>query len=289
MKIRHLLVLFILSLFLACQGERPDGIMSPSEMKKFLYDYHVAQGLGNMEYGDSADYKRKLYIASVFKKYDLTPEDFDKNLHYYAKHMDEFHAIYKSLMKDFGENGENGEMPMTPLPQKDNGIYVPVKFAGEQTNAIVLTAQGRNRAYGEVVCDSTFHAGDELELQLMARALYPEGEKRSTVVMKLHYENDSTQTVANSVSGFGLQTLRAMTSENLKLKKIDVFIQQNAPWMVKNCILSFSDIRIKVMHKIKAVEKPTLQTDSVGVSDSLIMEENLKKIADTLGQEPKKP
>ena len=286
MKFRFFLTFFILGIFWACQGDRPDGVLSKSDMRRLLYDYHLAQGLGSMEYGDSADYKRQLYIASVFKKHGITAEDFEKNLRYYATQMDEFYEIYKDLSNDFGENGDMGDIQS--LPQQDNSIFVPVKFDGEMTNNLVLTSHGLNRAHAEILCDSTFQECDEIELQMRARALYPEGEKSSTLIMTLHYEGDSTQVVNATFSGFGLQSVKTQTSDKLKLKNIHILLLQNASWLPKNSVLAFDDIRMKIKHQIREIAKPTLQNDSIPDVDSVKNEENLKKSVDTLGHDIKK-
>ena len=51
-------VLFMLS---GCKLKRPDDVLSPKEMEKILYDYHLAQAI-MMEESQSEKYKRDYYL-----------------------------------------------------------------------------------------------------------------------------------------------------------------------------------------------------------------------------------
>ena len=56
---------------MACKVKRPDGAIAESQMEELLYDYHLARSIGeNLPVSDN--YKKALYIQSVFQKYDVT-------------------------------------------------------------------------------------------------------------------------------------------------------------------------------------------------------------------------
>lgn len=88
-----LLVAFCLS---ACQVKRPAGILPDAQMEDVLHDYHIAKVMGE-EVPYSENYKRVLYIESVFKKHGITQAIFDSSMVWYSRNPDVISKLYEKV------------------------------------------------------------------------------------------------------------------------------------------------------------------------------------------------
>ena len=105
-------IISVVIFFYACSSKSENNeILSAEEMEDVLFDYHLAQSLVNQS-GDSADFRIRVYAQSVFKKHEVTEEQFNNSLRYYHRHTTELHDIYKNIEKrmnfivgDYAETG----------------------------------------------------------------------------------------------------------------------------------------------------------------------------------------
>ena len=68
MRKTDILVLVLLATLLSgCRLHRPDDVMSPKKMEQFLYDYHLAQAIGQ-ELSKEQKYTSKAYIDWAYEK-----------------------------------------------------------------------------------------------------------------------------------------------------------------------------------------------------------------------------
>jgi hypothetical protein len=94
-----LLTIFSLLTFTACSNKGDaNAVLSADDMEDVLFDYHLAQSLVNQS-GDSADFRIRVYAEAVFKKHEVTEEQFNTSLRYYHRHTTELHDIYKNIEK----------------------------------------------------------------------------------------------------------------------------------------------------------------------------------------------
>lgn len=78
------LFVFLVWTLFACQVKRPETVLSDKQMEDVLYDYHIAKALGEaLSYNEN--YKRVLYVESVYKKYGITEAQFDSSMVWYAR------------------------------------------------------------------------------------------------------------------------------------------------------------------------------------------------------------
>ncbi|MCR4765814.1 MAG: DUF4296 domain-containing protein [Bacteroidaceae bacterium] len=91
-------VLFLLACFVACGPDRPDSILSDSEMEDVLYDYHAAKALGDIA-SPSDKYKVTLYYLNVFEKHHTTEQQFDSTLAWYSRNPEAFDKVYQKVIK----------------------------------------------------------------------------------------------------------------------------------------------------------------------------------------------
>lgn len=92
----HVLLVVVVAIISGC-NRRPDGVMSKELMTDVLFDIHRTEAVVEM----TAKYrplneKQEIY-GSVFEKWGITKETFDRSLEWYAEHTDEINLIYDTL------------------------------------------------------------------------------------------------------------------------------------------------------------------------------------------------
>ena len=90
----------------SCKVKRPDTILSDAQMEAVLYDYHIAKVMGEqLPYNEN--YKRALYINSVFKKHAITEAEFDTSMAWLAHNPEVLRDIYEKINKRLKAEKEN--------------------------------------------------------------------------------------------------------------------------------------------------------------------------------------
>ena len=97
MRKTDILALFLLvTLLSGCRLNRPDDVLSPKKMEQFLYDYHLAQAIGQ-ELSRDEKYTSKAYIDWAYEKNGITADDLNRSLVWYTRNPKELAKIYKRL------------------------------------------------------------------------------------------------------------------------------------------------------------------------------------------------
>ncbi len=90
------LILIGVFCFASCKMKRPDTVLSDAKMEAVLYDYHIAKTMGEqLPYNEN--YKRTLYIESVFKKHGITEAEFDTSMVWLAHNPEVLRDIYERI------------------------------------------------------------------------------------------------------------------------------------------------------------------------------------------------
>ena len=227
--------------FCACSSKSESNeILSAEEMEDVLFDYHIAQSLVNQS-GDSADFRIRVYAESVFKKHEVTEEQFNNSLRYYHRHTTELHDIYKNIEKrmnflvgDYAETGYTTEGDTANIWQGPK-VYL-------------LTAALNNYATFIQPTDTLLTEGDKLELNFSTGWLYKEGQRQATAVLYLQYEGDSIVTSTQHFSNSGPQQVILRIGKKKKIESIRGLIYQHTPWTSDPKILVISDISLIRYH-----------------------------------------
>ena len=225
----YLLVVFLLS---SCRKKAPEDILSPSKMEEILYDYHIAQAMGQLS--DSADYNTKLYSEAVFKKYDITEADFDKSMVHYSRHADELYKIYQKLNERFGSSVNSSKLS---TGHTIVGTDTTIVWSGNSLN--LLSANGRNHLDFDIPVDSTVQAGSQLIMRFYTQWIYHEGEKSAILNLTIHYANDSTVVMTRNIYDSGEQTLSLWVGDT-PIRFINGFVYQVATWATRPKLLVIS-------------------------------------------------
>ena len=241
--------LLLLTLSACSKKDDPSAILSADKMEDVLFDYHLAQALVNQS-GDSADFRIRVYAESVFKKHEITEEQFDNSLRYYHRHMPELHEIYKNLEERM--NFLAGDFSKKEFTAEGDTADI---WQGSQR--YMLTSALCNYATFVQPADSLLTEGDKLELNFTASWLYKEGQRFGTAVLAVKYEGDSIVTSTQQFTGTGPQQIILRITNKKKIESIQGFIYQHTPWTPEPKILIISDVSLIRYHSTTPGQNPT--------------------------------
>ncbi len=251
-----------------CKVKRPDSVLSESKMENILYDYHLAQAMGdNVPYNEN--YKKALYIDAVFEKYGTTEAVFDSSMVWYTRNTDILSKVYERVSKRLKSQQETLNNLVARRDRKA-GITLPGDSIDIWSEQRILRLTGTpldNKITFSIASDSNFKERDTLLWKVRYR--FPEGTPDSlySAVMALQvvYKNDSVIGQAKKIRKTGLYTIRLESDTLGEIKEVRGFIYY--PGGKKLVPLLTDHISLTRYHQ-KAVVMDSLATDSLK-TDSL--------------------
>ena len=100
------IISFILSLILLSCGnpktEIPQDILSENSFINLLKDIHLAEAkfeLHKIKGMENAKNELAHNYSTIYETHEITPDDFDKTLAYYAQHLEQLEKIYTSVLE----------------------------------------------------------------------------------------------------------------------------------------------------------------------------------------------
>ncbi len=224
MKPKHLLLLFALLLLVACQVELPKGVLSERRLERVLYDYHKAQGLadaGVIE-GKSGDAQRYALQEAVFRKHNITREQFDSTMNYYCSNLERLNRIYKHLDRRLKREAEAlGEL------EQSSSAYTSLSAEGDTANVwggahiiVVTNVPGNNVITWRQPCDSTWHSDDDLMWKFESKYLSRTGTPDLYADIIVTYTNDSVRAFQRRARSEGSSELQMPTPSGWTPKSI---------------------------------------------------------------------
>ena len=230
------------------------------EMEDVLFDYHLAQSLVNQS-GDSADFRIRVYAESVFKKHEVTEEQFNNSLRYYHRHTTELHDIYKNIEKRMNFLvGDYSETRYTSEGDTANIWQGPERY--------LMSAALRNYITFSQPTDTLLEEGDKLELNFSTGWIYKEGQRQGVAVLYVQYEGDSVATSTQQFSSSGPQQVVLRIGAKKKIEGIRGMIYQHTTWTSEPKLLVISDISLIRYH---SSTPKTQKEDFKAQSDSIKM------------------
>jgi hypothetical protein len=192
MKLNHIhtfpyLFVFTVLLFLAgCKPSVPSKYLSKGKMEDILYDYHIAQAMGEQSSNPAT---ACTYRAAVFKKYHITQAQFDSSLVYYTRHTELLHGIYENLTDRLQSEAQAQGSSVNAFGSGEQGDTANI-WRGDP--ALVLSpGEPFNYSTFSVPSDSSFHAGDHIILDFNAQFIFQDGMRDGVVVLAVKFNNDS--------------------------------------------------------------------------------------------------
>lgn len=257
-NIRQLMLILVCILTgwgLASCSKEPRHI-SQHHLADVLYDLHLAQAIAAQR-SDSVDYYATLLSDAALRKHHLTREELDANLHYYTSRPEELHAVYERLVKRFDTESSDFFADNYANQGDTVNIWPP-------TTHLLFVNKCLNRADLNFATDTLVTDGDNLELQLVASSIYPEGERNALAYIRMEYA-DTTATLTRDIGGIGSQQIDLPLCDGHHLKNINITLLQNAVWSEKPKLLMFSRIHLLRVRPHQEAPEPETPADTTSV------------------------
>lgn len=208
-----------------CKPTIPRGIMSEGKMERVLYDYHVAQAMGD-DAGDSAEFKKAEYIDEAFRSNGITEAEFDSSMVWYLRHTERLYNIYDRLNKRLSKNAQalGGLVAQSKL-YSDEGQMTDTAdiWTGQQFYALSPLAFA-NRLTFTIKSDSSFHKADRFVWHFNVEFLFREGGKRAVAGLLVRYDNDSVVAATQRLFGNDVVQLSVVTDSVHAIREISGFV-----------------------------------------------------------------
>lgn len=266
-------MLAFVALFLSCKPQVPGKYIQPNVMEDILFDYHIAMGM--ISDNDTNDFQKRMYEASVLKKYGVSEAEFDSSLVYYTRHADRFQTIYENLSKRLSD-----EAVSLGAAASDVSNFGENTASGDTANVwrdasslVLATVEPNNVESFHVVADSAYHKGDRIILSFDTQFIFQDGYKDGVAMLTVRLSNDSIVTRVLHISESSHYDISISDDESLGIKEIRGFIslQDQANSSQTTLKLMFvSNIRLvrchigkeKMMENVRAASESAISSDS---------------------------
>lgn len=249
-----MLPLFVL-LLSSCEVKMPKDIIRPVALEELLYDYHLAQAMSPDEL------KSKLYIDYVFKKHNVTKEQFDSTMIWYTRNPRHIYNIYDNLQKRLSaevltlDNSDSGGSSLAhqnkPLVGDTVNLWQGVK------TALLSATPLCNRLQFNFVADTTFVAGDSLSLFFNVKMIQPVGrrvEQHAHAALVVEYADSTVQGDGCPINTSGHYAVNIGNEEQKEIKEVRGFIYYNDCDSLKEARMLIGDISIVRVHPVAEKE-----------------------------------
>lgn len=263
-RIDILALALLVTVLSGCRLHRPDDVLSSKKMEQFLYDYHLAQAIGQ-ELPKNEKYSTKAYIDWAYEKNGITPDEFNRSLVWYTRNPKELSKIYKRLSNRIDAEYKEASRSLSQIEKKSFAI-----LSGDSVNlwylspgAILNTSAYMNKLTYKINGDTTFHKGDTIRLNMSGTFVSTDTVRSQFSYISLSaYYTDSFSTTDTILSGNGSVNLSLVLDSKADLKSISGSINYLDPKDSRNSVLLLSGMELMRYH-----EKALPDTVSVIVLD----------------------
>lgn len=258
------IVLLLLALCLgSCEVEMPKDVIVQDKMEALLYDYHLVQAMSS-EYA-STEYKEKLYFDYVFKKHNVTKEQFEHSMKWYVRYPKHLKRIYANLEERLEKEVE--VMGAAKGVIEDNTslsvAYLATDTAelwtGPKNKMLTATPLNSKVAFGfDAPKDSAFVKGDSLFFAFTARFV-PCGVKdvkqEAHAAIRIDYEDGSSDGRGVNILNSGDYVLSLKRNYGSRLKSMSGFVYYFDNDSTALPKLMLGDISLKRIHPVEKNKK----------------------------------
>ena len=264
-SIHFILACFLLPIFVACKPSRPSGVISERKLERVLYDFHIAQGMvEHVPRSGDQDYESMRYELqqAVFRKHDISQEDFDRSMVYYLSDMEKMSVIYNHIAERLEREADALGVAAGP-----RDMYAMLTQHGDTANVwsdrplfAIRNRQIHNFQMWRLVCDSTWLPGDDIlwrfELKQLALQSYGHSELFADIVVV--FDNDSVRSHLTSIDTKQDVELRIDNSEDWLPRSISghLFATPTTDPQQERIFIAYSPSLIR-FHKHKTVDVDT--------------------------------
>lgn len=206
----------------ACSN-RPDDVLSKSEMKSFLTDLHLLEGVFSSDVTISEDDKI-LYYQALFQKHGISKAQFDSSLVYYTRNPKVFERIYTGVNKNL--EGLRAEV--------EAGKYTPVLPDSIRLKPLEINIWNRDTAFtypddstknqsGFSLVNSGLLTKDIYSFSFRMRALPHDSVKSGYTSFRIHYADGNVDSLWHAVKNDSVlrrYKFRFKAARNIKIDSL---------------------------------------------------------------------
>lgn len=213
----------------SCKVKRPDTILSDAQMEAVLYDYHIAKVMGEqLPYNEN--YKRALYINSVFKKHAITEAEFDTSMAWLAHNPEVLRDIYEKINKRLKAEKENIDnlIAIHDNKPKESKAGDSINVWAWQEVYQLTGMPFDNKMTFNLPSDINFQNRDTLRWNMRFHFLGGKATKDSlyqpVMAMQVYYEKDSIVNTVRRIQHSGEESISLWADTLGRIEKIYGFV-----------------------------------------------------------------
>lgn len=279
----------------SCKVKHPDGVIPEAEMEELLYDYHMAQALGeSLPY--SENYKKVLYTEAVFRKHSTTEAAFDSSIVWYTRHTEQFSKIYERVTKRLKMQQEaiNHLIAIRDKKPKESAPGDSIDLWSLQRMALLTGMPLNNKLTFVLSADTNFKERDTLLWEVRYRFLEgePDSVHAAIMAMQIVYENDSMISATKSVQNSEIEYIRLQSDTLGMIKEVRGFIYYPSGKQIKTLMADqIALTRYHCKDTLTAAARDSLRADSIKTlkADSLKKKVNTDSVIQPIHQPRLKP
>lgn len=244
-------LVLLLPLLCGCRLNRPDDVLSPKKMEQFLYDFHMAQAVGQ-ELPKEEKYTTDAYVNWAYSKNGITKGDLERSLVWYTRYPKELARIYKRLSNRIEDEYKSASRALSQIEKKSiviqSGDSVDLWYLDR--TALLNTSHYMNKVTYRFNNDTTFHAGDTLCLGLCGTFVSVDsGVPQYSYISLSAYYGDSISTVDTILSQDGPATLCVVLDSQKEFSSISGSINYLDSTDNRGSLMIVSGLELMRFHK----------------------------------------
>lgn len=183
-----------------------------------MYDIHLSQNMMDDESADKRAYTQITNHEAILRKYNISQAEWDSSYNYYCRHADKLHRIYMNLSERIRNEvidlGGDVSLDEASISGDTANIW------NSERNFILMQQAPYNLNQFAINADSTFKAGDILNLQFDTKFIFQEGNRNLVAVLAVTLGNDSVVSVTRHVNYENKAVLTFSDSKRLGIKDV---------------------------------------------------------------------
>ena len=263
-KINVWVILMLIPMLYGCRLRRPESVLSPKKMEQFLYDYHLAQAIGQ-DLPQNERYKTNAYIDWAYSRNNISKDDFERSLIWYTRNPKELSKIYKRLSNRVDDEYKVVSKSLSQIEKKSFSIQSgdSVDLWYMDRTALLNTSAYMNKLTYHINRDTTFYKGDTVSLGLYGTFVSVDSGVPQYAHISLSAYYDDGITTADTIIRSNAQVYLSVVLDTAKnLSNISGAISYLDYTDNRNALLILSDIELMRYHE-KYVPDTAVASDSI--------------------------
>lgn len=249
-RVDILVVLMLLTVVSGCRLKRPDDVLSPKKMERFLYDYHLAQAV-TQELPKEEKYATSAYIDWAYNKNGITKEQFNTSLVWYTRNPKELSKIYKRLSNRVEDEYKIVSKALSKIEKKSvslqSGDSIDMWYL--EKTALLNTSLYMNRLTYLISPDTTIHRGDTVSLNMYGTFVSSDSgvPQRAYISLSVYYR-DSVSTADTMLLASGPVNLSLVLDRELIPSSMSGSVNYMDSTDNRNSVLVLSGMELMRFH-----------------------------------------